>query len=174
MERLVGDLLVLSKMQNPDFAIEKEPVELIQIFEDIMRSASTIAAKKNITIDVKNDLPYCMMLGDYDRLRQMFMVILDNAIKFSKENKTVYIIISKTDKIRISIRDEGTGIEAADLEHIFDKFYKSSLRQNANGSGLGLAIAKQIALKHDGDIEVKSQIGKGSEFIFTFPPYEID
>ena len=174
MERLVGDLLVLSKMQNPDFAIEKEPVELIQIFEDIMRSASTIAAKKNITIDVKNDLPYCMMLGDYDRLRQMFMVILDNAIKFSKENKTVYIIISKTDKIRISIRDEGIGIEAADLEHIFDKFYKSSLRQNANGSGLGLAIAKQIALKHDGDIEVKSQIGIGSEFVFTFPPYEVD
>ncbi|NLP35323.1 MAG: cell wall metabolism sensor histidine kinase WalK [Clostridiales bacterium] len=174
MERLVGDLLVLSKMQNPDFAIEKEPVELVQIFEDIIRSASTIASKKNIKIQIINDQPICMMLGDYDRLRQMFMVILDNAIKFSMENKTVHIILKKTDKIVVTIRDEGIGIEPSELEHIFEKFYKSSLRQNANGSGLGLSIARQIALKHDGDIEVKSKLGEGSEFIFTFPPYEID
>lgn len=173
MERLVGDLLVLSKMQNPDFAIEKEPVELVQIFEDIIRSASTLAAKKNIKIKIENNQPFCMMLGDYDRLRQMFMVILDNAIKFSMENKTVYIILKKTDKIIVTIRDEGIGIEPSEIEHIFEKFYKSSLRQNANGSGLGLAIAKQIALKHEGDIDVKSVVGKGSEFIFTFPIYEV-
>ena len=169
MERLVGDLLLLSKMQNPDFEIEMEPVNLIQIFDDIIRSANTIASKKNIKIDFSYDKPMYMMLGDYDRLRQMFMVILDNAIKFSMENKTVYIKIERKDKIIVSIKDEGIGIDALDLKHIFDKFYKSSLRQNANGSGLGLAIAKQIALKHKGDIEVSSTIGKGSEFVFNFP-----
>lgn len=174
MERLVGDLLVLSKMQNPDFAIEKEPVELIQIFDDIIRSASTIASKKNIKINLEYNHPIFMMLGDYDRLRQMFMVILDNAIKFSMENKTVYINLNMADKIIVTIRDEGIGIEPSEIEHIFEKFYKSSLRQNANGSGLGLAIAKQIALKHDGDIDVKSVVGKGSEFIFTFPIYEVE
>ncbi|NLK29338.1 MAG: HAMP domain-containing protein [Clostridiales bacterium] len=174
MERLVGDLLVLSKMQNPDFVIEKEPVNLIQVFDDIIRSANAIAEKKNITIDFKKDHPMYMILGDYDRLRQMFMVILDNAIKFSKENKTVYINIMTKDKIIVSIRDEGIGIEAADLEHIFEKFYKSSLRQNANGTGLGLAIAKQIALKHEGNILVNSQPGVGSEFIFSFPIYKIE
>lgn len=174
MERLVGDLLLLSKMQNPDFIIEKEPVNLLQIFEDIIRSAGAIAEKKHITIEVNHDAPMYIMLGDYDRLRQMFMVIFDNAIKFSEENKTVHINLSKMDNIIVSIRDEGIGIEASDLPNIFEKFYKSNLRQNASGTGLGLAIARQIAIKHDGTIQVESTPGEGTEFIFTFPPYEIN
>ncbi len=173
MERLVGDLLLLSKMQNPDFMIQKEPVNLLQVFEDIIRSAGTIAQKKNIAIEVKNEEPVVMILGDYDRLRQMFMVILDNAIKFSEDNKSVHINITKSDKIRVSIQDEGVGIDASDIGNIFEKFYKSNLRQNASGTGLGLAIAKQIAIKHEGQIEVISSMGVGSEFIFTFPLYEV-
>ncbi len=169
MERLVGDLLLLSKMQNPDFAIEKEPVNLVQIFDDIIRSAGTIAEKKNISIEVVKDSPVLMMHGDYDRLRQMFMVILDNAIKFSNENKTVHINLSKKDNIIVSIRDEGIGIEPSDITNIFEKFYKTNLRQNASGTGLGLAIAKQIAIKHEGNIEVSSTPGVGSTFVFTFP-----
>ena len=174
MERLVADLLTLSKMQNPDFAIEKEPVNLQQVFEDILRSAGAIAEKKNITIEVMKDSPISMILGDYDRLRQMFMVILDNAIKFSGENKTVHINIAKADKIKVSIKDEGMGIEPCDINYIFEKFYKSNLRQNASGTGLGLAIAKQIAIKHEGTIEVNSTPGDGSEFIFAFQPYEME
>ncbi len=172
MERLVGDLLTLSKMQNPDFIIEKEPVNIQQVFDDIIRSAGAIALKKNISIETTKDSPVLMMLGDYDRLRQMFMVILDNAIKFSEENKTVHIKLTKSDKIKVSIRDEGIGIAPCDLDNIFEKFYKSNLRQNESGTGLGLAIAKQIALKHDGSIDVNSTLGEGTEFIFTFPPYE--
>ena len=173
MERLVGDLLLLSKMQNPDFEIQREPVNLVQIFEDIIRSAGAIAEKKNIAIEVSKDEPVTIILGDYDRLRQMFMIILDNAIKFSEENKTVYINISKSDKIIVSIRDEGIGMDSQDIPNIFEKFYKSNLRQNASGTGLGLAIARQIAIKHEGAIQVKSEKGIGSEFIFTFPGYEI-
>lgn len=169
MERLVGDLLTLSKMQNPDFAVEKEPVSVQQIFDDIIRSAGAIAQKKNIVVEVKEDGPTSMMLGDYDRLRQMFMVILDNAIKFSEENKTVHIKIGNEDKIKVSIKDEGVGIESSEIPNLFQKFYKSNLQQNAAGTGLGLAIAKQIALKHDGLIEVNSAPGKGTEFTFTFP-----
>lgn len=174
MERLVGDLLILSKMQNPDFAIEKEPVNLVQVMEDIIRSASAIAEKKNIKIDVEKNQPVIMILGDYDRLRQMFMVILDNAIKFSDENKTVHINLLKSDKILVSIKDEGIGIDKADIANIFEKFYKSNLRQNASGTGLGLAIAKQIALKHDGNIEVESTLGQGTIFTFEFPLFEME
>ena len=72
------------------------------------------------------------------------------------------------DTIRISIKDEGVGISKEELPYIFEKFYKSKLKQNANGTGLGLAIAKQIALKHNGQIEVISELGHGTEFIFTF------
>lgn len=168
MERLVGDLLVLSKMQNPDFEVEKEPVNIIQVFEDIIRSASAISEEKNITIELNTNTDCCLILGDYDRLRQMFMVILDNAIKFSKNDSCIYIKIKKEDTIRITIGDHGVGISEEELPYIFDKFYKSKLRQNAKGSGLGLAIARQIALKHGGTIKVQSQIGVGTEFKFCF------
>lgn len=168
MERLVGDLLTLSKMQNPDFSVEKEPVDVLQIMEDLLRSFHALSDEKNITLEIVKSHAYYMMMGDYDRLKQMFLVILDNAIKFSNENSCVHIILSKSDKLTISIKDEGIGIAPNELSNIFDKFYKSKLKQNAQGSGLGLAIAKQIALKHDGEIKVYSERGKGTEFVFMF------
>ncbi len=172
MERLVGDLLLLSKMQNPDFEVEKEPVNLVQIFEDLKKSAWAIGKEKNITADLYTELPVIMMLGDYDRLRQMFLVILDNAVKFSPEDSVVHIRITCEEQIVVSIRDEGIGISEEEQKYIFEKFYKSRLRQNAKGSGLGLAIAKQIAIKHGGTIEIQSEVGKGTEIIFTFPELE--
>ncbi len=172
MERLVGDLLLLSKMQNPDFQIEKEPVTLQQVFHDLRRSADAIAAEKNIEIVVNQPNTPCVMMADYVRLRQMFVVIVDNAIKFSQENSSIYITMEETENIRVSIRDEGVGISEEELPYIFEKFYKSKLRQNAKGSGLGLAIARQICLKHDGTIQVESAVGEGTTFIFTFPKME--
>lgn len=168
MERLVGDLLLLSKMQNPDFVVEKEPVNILQVFDELNRSIHAISEEKNIQTEIIKDQPFYMMMGDYDRLRQMFLIILDNAIKFSNENSTIHIKITKLDKLKISIRDEGIGISKEDLPSIFDKFYKSKLKQNEQGSGLGLAIARQIATKHGGNIEVSSTLGIGTEFVFTF------
>ena len=172
MERLVGDLLLLSKMQNPDFLVEKEPVTLQQVFHDLRRSADAIAAEKNIEIVVKQPETPCVLMADYVRLRQMFVVIVDNAIKFSRENSSIYITMEEEDNIRVSIRDEGVGISEEELPNIFEKFYKSKLRQNAKGSGLGLAIARQICLKHDGNIQVESTVGEGTTFTFTFPKME--
>ncbi len=173
MERLVGDLLLLSKMQNPDFMVEKEPVNLMEIFRELKRSAGAIAAEKGIHIKLVHEKEIYMMEGDYDRLRQMFLVIFDNAVKFSPEDSTVYVTFSEFERrgqtrVRISIRDEGIGISKEELPNIFEKFYKSKLRQNAKGTGLGLAIARQIALKHGSDILVNSEVGKGTEFVFEF------
>ncbi len=173
MERLVGDLLLLSKMQNPEFMVEKEPVNLQQVFHDLKRTAKAMSDEKNIEIVVKQPIMPCTMLADYVRLRQMFLVIVDNAIKFSYENSQVYITMEEEgNRIRVSIRDEGVGISEEELPYIFDKFYKSKLRQNAKGSGLGLSIARQICLKHDGTLEVESKQGEGTTFIFTFPKME--
>lgn len=174
MERLVQDLLLLSKMQNPHFQIEKEPVNLIQIFEDIYRSANIIAEEKKIKIHINYNDDCCMMMGDYDRLRQMFLVILDNSIKFSHMEGNVYINISSGEKLKVEIRDEGIGISPEEMPYIFEKFYKSKLRQNAKGSGLGLMIAKYIALKHDGSIDVESEQGKGTKFKFLFDKIDIE
>ena len=190
MERLVGDLLVLSKMQNPDFTLEKEPINLVQVFSDIMRSGSALAKEKGVNINFYTSDDILLMYGDYDRIRQMFMVIVDNAIKFSNDNGNVDITIKKAlslepvevfsttlsgdtyvnsgNKLFISIKDDGVGIAETELPHIFEKFYKSKLRQNAKGSGLGLAIARQIAFKHNGFISVESKKGEGTEFKFEF------
>lgn len=172
MERLVGDLLLLSKMQNPDFHVEKEPVNLVQIFEDLLRSFHPLCQDKQIKMVLKKEMPVYIMMGDYDRLKQMFIIVLDNAIKFSHVNSDIHINLSKRDKLLISIKDEGMGIAKDELPYIFEKFYRSKLKQNEQGSGLGLTIAKQIALKHDGEIQVTSEEGNGTEFVFRFQSLE--
>ena len=160
----------MSKMQNPDFQVEKEPVSLMQVFGDVTRSEKVIGKEKNIQF--KEEFPEddpCMMLGDYMRLRQMFLVIIDNAVKFSHENGTVTTRMYKKDeKLYISIADEGVGISQEELPYIFEKFYKSKLKQNEKGTGLGLMIARQIALKHSGELTVQSEKGKGTTFFFVF------
>ncbi len=176
MERLVGDLLTLSKMQNPDFEVVKEPVNLVDVFDEVVRSALVISSEKHIQIVMHRESNAYMMLGDYDRLRQLFMVVLDNAVKFSNEDSSIYLTLkSEKRKLICSIRDEGIGISKEELPNVFDKFYKSKLRQNAKGTGLGLPIAKYIAEKHNGTVEIKSEPGIGTEFIFTFDEiYEED
>lgn len=174
MDRLVGDLLLLSKMENPDFQIDKEPVNLIQVFEDIIRNAHAISMDKHIRFELIKDQDACFMFGDYDRLRQLFMVVLDNAIKFSPEESVITIRITIFDKIRVSIQDQGVGMDEDELPNIFDKFYKSKLHMNKDGSGLGLLIAKNIVSKHEGSIEVNSVKGEGTCFSFVFQPFNIE
>ena len=108
------------------------------------------------------------MFGDYDRLRQLFQNIVDNALKFSHEGGNVWITLMEEEEIRIVIQDEGIGIKEEELPYIFEKFYKSKLRQNAKGSGLGLVIAKYIVEKHNGKVEVDSVEGQGTTFTFVF------
>lgn len=172
MERLVGDLLTLSKMQNPDFMLNLEPVSLVQIFENAVKSARVLSEKKNITIRMEYNDEYCFMSGDYDRLRQMLLIILDNAIKFSHENSYIDIKLEKGEKLKASIKDYGIGIDEDMLPYIFEKFYKSKLQMNEKGSGLGLVIAKAIAARHNGKVEVYSKPGEGTRFTFTFDSIE--
>lgn len=180
MERLVGDLFVLSKMQNPEFQIEKEPVSLIQIFSDVVRHGRVLGQDKKIQFQVQMpENEPCLILGDYDRLRQMFLIIVDNAVKFSDENGVIEISLERQqekERVRlwIQIRDHGIGISKEQLPYIFEKFYTSKLRQNQNGTGLGLMIAKQIALRHEGDISVESQPGEGTTFSFSFTECSVE
>ncbi|MDO5293582.1 MAG: ATP-binding protein [bacterium] len=174
MQRLVQDLLLLSKMENPDFTIELEPVNIVQVFDDIVRSYRVICSKKNITIELDTDTDCCFINGDYDRIRQVFLAILDNAIKFSNSNSTIYIKVRTLDNIIISIRDEGVGISEENITHIFDKFYTKKQPNNQNGSGLGLVIAKEIVKKHHGSIEVSSEVGKGTTFVLRFTKILLD
>lgn len=165
LQRLVDDLLDLSRLQNVDFKIEMQELNLCDVIRDVIRSAQRVASAKQIEILYQQDAPECTTLGDYGRIRQMLLIILDNAVKFSETGSTTAVSLkNKT----ISIRDHGAGIPSEDLPHIFERFYKSKSEQNKNGTGLGLPIAKQIADRHGIRISVTSNPTDGTEFLLQF------
>ncbi|MBK5246398.1 MAG: HAMP domain-containing protein, partial [Peptostreptococcaceae bacterium] len=166
LQRLVNDLLDLSRLQNTDFNMEMQELSLCEILKDVVRSGQQIADEKNIGIKLIQDFVSCNIVGDYDRLRQMFMIMIDNAVKFSPENDTVTIVLKDH---YVSISDHGNGINPEDLPYIFDRFYKVDSESNKNGTGLGLAISRQIADRHNIKIEVESTINHGTTFTFTSP-----
>ncbi len=165
LQRLVGDLLDLSRLQNPDFAIEKQSLLLNDVLSDALRSARQIAKAKDIAIDFEQKGPLPLE-GDYGRLRQMFLIILDNAVKFSQTGGKVEVIATDKD---ITVRDYGVGIDEKDLAHIFERFYKTKGEKNKTGTGLGLAIAKQIAARHNIELTATNHTGGGAEFKFKLP-----
>ncbi len=172
LERLVNDMLELSKLQNPDFKIEMTKFILNDLVNDASRSMRPFAAAKQIHINTNIELPPAQLIGDYGRLRQMLMIVIDNAIKFSQKNDFITIhLYNKPEKKStafLSISDNGCGIDPTVLPHIFDRFHKTNDERNKKGTGLGLAIAKQIALHHDIEIKIDSILNKGATFTFSF------
>ena len=165
LQRLVDDLLDLSRLQNADFKIEMQELNLCDVLSDLTRSARKLAESKGAEVQLSMDTAVCSITGDYGRIRQMLMVILDNAVKFSPRDGT--ILITLKDRM-VSIADQGKGIAEEDLPYLFDRFYRVKSEENKNGTGLGLAIAKEIADRHHVQVGVSSRIGKGTEFRFLF------
>ena len=165
LQRLVNDLLDLSKLQSSDFVIEMQELNLCDILSDVARSASHLAQDKKIEIQQEYDTKSLLVLGDYGRLRQMLFIILDNAVKFSPLGSKIDISLKAR---TVSIIDHGKGILEDDLPYIFDRFYKVRSEENKSGSGLGLAIAKQIADRHGVEVSVSSQLEIGTEFKLKF------
>ena len=126
-----------------------------------------IADQKSVTIDYRNPNPLIEFSGNYEKLRQMFLIVMDNAVKFSPEYSVVTVQAETARELTlISICDQGPGIEPGEISHIFDRFYRSNSKQNPGGTGIGLAIAKQIADRHHIHINVKSQPDNGTCFEF--------
>lgn len=164
LQRLVGDLLDLSKLQNTDFIIEKTEIYISDVIEDVIRSARQLAKDKNIDIKLNIENKELKIDADYGRIRQMLMIIIQNAIKFSYENSEIYVMVNNEN---IIIGDYGVGIDKDELPYIFDRFHKIHSEQNKTGTGLGLAIAKEIANHHDIIINVESELGRGTKFILN-------
>ena len=164
LERLINDLLELSRLQNVDFKIEMQELNICDVLKDSLRSASNLARQKNINIQYNSDKDVFLTKGDYGRLRQMFLTVIDNAIKFSHDNKSIYITLKDN---QITIRDEGIGISEEDLPNIFDRYYSVKSDENKTGTGLGLTIAKQIALRHNIELFAESKINEGTSFVFV-------
>lgn len=166
LERLVNDLLELSRLQNTDFAIDTAQINLTDALLDAVRSASRLAQNKGVQVKMETAVPLPLE-GDYGRLRQMFLIVLDNAVKFSPAQGQV-IVSGGAHEITIS--DEGPGIDEVQLPHIFDRFCRARTEQNAAGSGLGLAIASGIAQRHGISITAANRPQGGAVFAFKLPP----
>ena len=174
LQRLVNDLIDLTKLQNTDFSIDKSTINLFEIINDAVRSMKQISTKKGVKINFSAENAIeedrYLFVGDYQRIRQMIIIVLDNAIKFSNENQKVDILLKKENKkYELKICDSGRGIDPENTGEIFNRYHKSNTEENKNGMGLGLAIAKEIALRHNIEIFVKSVPNIKTVFTFLIP-----
>jgi signal transduction histidine kinase len=169
MTRLVGDLMLLARADTGGLPIQRQPVELDTIFLDVYRQVRSIEHDVQISLE---EVDQVGVLGDSDRLKQLILNLVDNAIKYTPAGGKVMMSLSKEDgRAQLIVKDTGIGIPAVDLPHIFDRFYRvDKARTRAQGgSGLGLSIAKWIVEAHGGRIEVESKVGAGTTFRVYLP-----
>ncbi|MGC7872551.1 ATP-binding protein [Desulfosporosinus sp. SYSU MS00001] len=171
LERLVKDLLELSQLQSGKISISQEVIHFPSLLEDTIKNLQTLAAKKSIKLSYSMGEEIPPFLGDYNRLRQLIIIFLDNAITHSPTNKCVYIAANLEDKnaLILLIKDEGYGIAANQLPHIWERFYKGDQSRNSKGTGLGLAIAKAIIELLEGKIEIQSELKQGTQVTIKIP-----
>ena len=154
--------------ENPDFTIEKSQGSITDALEDAVSSANRIASKKNITIKAISPITTVVMDIDYGRIRQMFLIVLDNAVKFSPADGEIELSLQSSDSgWSVSIRDHGQGIPEDILPELFGRFRSKKGENNPNGTGLGLAIAKQIADRHDINLTADNAESGGAVFTFS-------
>ncbi len=174
MERLVSDLLTLSKMENPDFELDKEVLNVIAVMQDSLRSMRVLMGEKNITSSLDYDDECSLIEGDYDRIRQLFLVLLQNAVKYADENTQIQVVIRrKQGWISVSVQDCGIPVPKSEWKNIFEKFYRGNNHGDKDGSGLGLMVAKHIVERHNGKIWVTSDEEKMTCFYVEFPEAEV-
>lgn len=167
LEKLVRDMLALSRMQSGRMELELERTDLNEILETICENMRTVSSKKQIEI-VYSPVTLPDVVGNYDKLRQLFIILLDNAVKFTPENGRIFVTTSSENEcVRVTVRDTGVGIPKEDLPYIFERFFKTDKSRTAlegSGSGLGLSIASSIVDLLGGEIEAQSELGKGTSF----------
>lgn len=169
LQRLVDDLLSLTKLQNPDFKMQMENLNLSEVLTDVVRSMGTVAKEKAISIEYTNPYEFLSYHGDYGRIRQMIMAVMDNAVKFSRPSSKVSVRVScMDDECRVMVEDKGQGIQKEDLDRIFERFYRHKGAETFTGTGLGLSIVKEIADRHNIHIDVTSIPGERTLFTFIF------
>lgn len=174
MRRMVDDLLELARFDAGAIQLKREKVDIVSILESIIEKLTPQAQNKNIKINMtKSQLPY--ILGDGDRLAQVFGNLIENAIQYSPTDGDIFVeveLASTEDGITVRVKDQGPGIPPEDTQRIFERFYrvdKSRSAGESKGSGLGLAIAKEIVDLHGGKISVQSEINRGSVFTVKLP-----
>ncbi|MBU0978613.1 MAG: ATP-binding protein [Patescibacteria group bacterium] len=166
LDNLSSDLLSLAKLQSSSKTLSFSQIEIKKVVQKVHKQLSPLIKKKKIRLELDaNDLT---LKADENSLTQMLVILLDNAVKYSKTGGRVWVKVDRyRNQMRIEVKDEGLGISKEDLPHIFDRFYRTDQarsKSQISGFGLGLSLAKRIVKLHGGKIEVSSTVGVGSRF----------
>lgn len=172
MTRLVSDLLELSRLDSKETRWNKTAVNSGQIVKEVVSKLHMSIKQKNqeIKVDIPEDTPD--IFADKDKMEQVLQNILSNAIKYTPEEGKIYVKLEKSNNmVKITIEDTGVGIPKDDLPRIFERFYRvdKTRSREQGGTGLGLSIARELVEAHDGKIDIKSQLGKGTSVIVSIP-----
>lgn len=173
MNKLIADLLDKSKLDAGHYALECKPLDVVDLLQQACSLLVTLTSHKNIELNCTSSAALCIN-ADPQRLFQVLSNLLGNAIKFTPAGGRIDLHARQSgDKVLISVRDNGGGILAVHLPHIFDRYW--SIREgNLNGSGLGLYICRSIVQAHGGELWVESEPGTGSVFTFSIPALVVD
>jgi signal transduction histidine kinase len=173
LHKLVSDLLFLARSESGTIQIEKRTNFLKKILDEAHREGEILALRKEMKILFKDQSPREVLIkGDAQRLKQLFLIVIDNAIYYSSNGGCVAISLQEEgQQVRVVISDNGIGISEESLPHVFERFYRGERSKSmaSGGAGLGLAIAKWIAEAHEGSISIASVLGKGTEVTILLP-----
>jgi len=172
LTQLVDNLLLLSRLEMPDFILESKPVNFEAVVEDAILQVSDIAEERGVSINLQVSGPLPRIPADPSRLKQVCLNLLDNAIKYNHESGAITVKLEADEKHLICrISDTGEGIPEADLPHVFEKMYRVARPQGhyVEGSGLGLSIVQRIIEQHKGSISVQRRPGAGAAFTIRLP-----
>jgi two-component system, OmpR family, phosphate regulon sensor histidine kinase PhoR len=171
MSRLTEDLLTLARVESGEYALEQTAIPVNVLLQDAQISFKEVAKNKGVSIEVV-DLPNAQVLADRDAIHQVFANLIDNALKYGSDSKSIQIgAVERDGQIECFVRDYGPGIPSEHLPRLFERFYRvdKARSREAGGTGLGLAIVKHIVLNHGGEAGVTSELGHGSTFWFRLP-----
>jgi len=168
LSRLVNDLLDLSKIESGKMELNKENLDIVALAGEVIKTFETLADGKKIGLVREFPEKAVIVNADKDKLTQVFINLMGNAIKFTDKGNVTVKIIALQGEAQVEIQDTGSGIPRDQIDKIFDKFVRV-VAEKKEGTGLGLPIAKDIIILHKGRIRVESESGKGSRFIFIIP-----
>ncbi|MGZ4446681.1 MAG: ATP-binding protein [Nocardioides sp.] len=172
LARVIDDLLLLSKVGDPNNRIIAAPVDLHAVIDDVVDLSSIAAKRKRLTVRVDAPPQPVLALGDAEELDRVCTNLVSNAVKYTPEGRSVTVSLAQVgDQVVLECSDEGIGISTEDQQQLFTEFYRSSNPEAIAqpGTGLGLAIVSRIIDRHHGRIEVDSALGKGSTFRVYLP-----
>jgi two-component system phosphate regulon sensor histidine kinase PhoR len=168
LNSLLNDLIDISMIETGEMRMQPTFFNIAELINSVTEEIENIAKEKGIKIIEKYNNPEIEVWGDRDKIKQVMVNLINNAIKYSDNGKIKVFTEVKKDKIEISVKDEGSGIPSESLNRIFERFYQVDKARSkvVGGTGLGLAIVKHIVEAHGSKISVKSKIGEGSVFTF--------